>query len=337
MFYPLLRRALFTLEPERAHAWTLTALRNARRFGLIGMPRDAALPHPIEIMGLRFPNRIGLAAGFDKDGCAIDALAALGFGHIEIGTITPLPQPGQDRPRVFRLPAQRGLINRMGFPNAGALAVAERLSRRPRGVICGVNIGKNAATPLEHALDDYVRCFTLLAPHADYVAVNVSSPNTEGLRRLQSVELLEPILVALMERRDELAARTKHRVPLLVKISPDMAPDELSSLTEVVLRLPIDGVIATNTTVKRPASIAADERTGGMSGEPLRVLSLATVARLRALLGQRTAIIGVGGIGSVTDARAMLHAGADLLQIYTGLVYGGPSLVRTLVRGTAGE
>jgi dihydroorotate dehydrogenase len=285
----------------------------------------------IDLMSLRFPNRVGLAAGFDKNGRYIDALGALGFGFIEVGTVTARAQPGQPRPRLIRIPAVDGLINRMGFPNDGAVAVAARLARRRFAGVCGVNIGKNAATPIEDAIRDYLECFATLAPHADYVAINVSSPNTQDLRRLQEVEQLQPIVLALAEARNTLRVATGRRVPLLVKISPDVAEADLRRLAEFSRQAGIDGIIATNTTVSRagiPARWQAEP--GGLSGAPLRSLALQTVRSLRAALGSDIAIIAAGGIQSGRDALDAIRAGADLVQIYTGLVYRGPGLVREI-------
>jgi len=325
MWYPALRPVLFALDPERAHRLALDAMRLSGRLS----PRSNSAG-PVELMGLRFPNRVGLAAGFDKNAIAVDGLGALGFGFIEVGTVTPRPQPGQPRPRLFRLPRSAALINRLGFPNDGAEVVARRLRRRRFRGIVGVNIGKNAATPLERAVDDYVSCLKAVHAVADYVAVNVSSPNTSALRDLQATNLLEPLLTALLEARSSF--RGEHRPPLLLKISPDLAPAELVDIARLASRLKIDGVIATNTTTSRsPISGAAHER-GGLSGAPLRPAALKTVAELRKHLASGVAVIGVGGIDSPNAALAMRAAGADLVQLYTGLIYMGPGLVGRCVR-----
>lgn len=325
MLYRHFRRALFALPPERAHALSLSALRVAYNLGY----RARRVESPLSVMGLQFPNRVGLAAGFDKNGCYIDALGALGFGFIEIGTVTPRAQPGQPRPRVFRLESLEALINRMGFPNEGASVVAQRLSRRSFVGVCGVNIGKNRDTPLDRAVDDYVTCFRALAAHADYVAVNVSSPNTEGLRLLQDAQQLEPILAALQEER---SASPRRSVPILVKISPDLTDRELDDLCDVVRRMHVDGVIATNTSVSRPADSAlpALAERGGLSGRPLLVRSVATIRRLRERLGPTVAIVGAGGVSCAADAVAVVESGAQLVQVYTGLVYRGPGLIREI-------
>jgi dihydroorotate dehydrogenase len=328
MLYPTVRPLLFTLDPERAHRLALEA---ARASGYLPARR---LPgSPVELMGLRFPNRVGLAAGFDKNAEAVDGLGRLGFGFIEVGTVTPRPQGGQPRPRLFRHQGINALINRLGFPNDGATAVARRLrQRRYRGVL-GVNIGKNAETPLERAVDDYVACLRTLHGVADYIAVNISSPNTATLRDLHAAERLEPLLSALLAERDELLRGATRRLPLLLKISPDLEPAALADVARVAARVSLDGVIATNTTVRRVGTdVRATDHPGGLSGAPLHPLSLEVVTALRRLLGPGVAIIGVGGVDSAAKALAMRSAGADLIQIYTGLVYRGPTIVRQLVR-----
>ena len=284
-------------------------------------------------MGLRFPNRVGLAAGFDKNAIAVDGLGSLGFGFVEVGTVTPRAQPGQPLPRLFRQPADGALINRLGFPNDGAERVASRLrARRYRGIV-GVNIGKNASTPVERAIDDYVLCLRTVRGVADYVVVNVSSPNTVGLRDLQARHYLEPLLTALLHERARGPARNEHKPPLLVKISPDLSRDQLREVATLLKELPLDGVVATNTTLM-PAGTGADTntRSGGMSGRPLHPVSVRAVAQLRSHLGPRFPIIGVGGIDSAQAAASMRAAGADLIQLYTGLIYRGPGLVAQCVR-----
>ncbi|MGA7539125.1 MAG: quinone-dependent dihydroorotate dehydrogenase [Steroidobacteraceae bacterium] len=328
MWYWAIRPALFALDAERAHRLALDALRLAGKRAL--RLRSGA---PIECLGLRFPNRVGLAAGFDKNAVAVDGLGSLGFGFIEVGTVTPRAQPGQPRPRLFRLPAAGALINRLGFPNDGAEKVASRLrQRRYRGIV-GVNIGKNADTPVARAIDDYVSCLRTVRNVADYLVVNVSSPNTIGLRELQSRERLEPLLTALLEERARGAAAAIHRLPLLVKISPDLSSNELRDIAALLKRLAIDGVIATNTTASSAgARLAPNAQAGGLSGRPLQPIAVRAVAQLRAYLGPRFPIVGVGGIDSSQAALAMRAAGADLIQLYTGLVYRGPSLVSNCIR-----
>ena len=348
MSYRLLRPLLFLAEPEQAHAWAIEALRRFERFGSGGLHRAGALAPllstlrggadtlptetPVELLGLRFPNRIGLAAGFDKDARCVDGLGALGFGFIEVGTVTPRPQGGQPKPRLFRVPAAEALINRMGFPNDGAARVAERLMRRQYQGIVGVNLGKNTDTPLDRAVDDYVSGLETLHSVADYVAVNISSPNTAGLRELQDAERLAPILTALLESRERLEKRSNRRVPLLVKLSPDLSEMALSACSALIRSSGIDGVIATNSTVSRQyvSGLPGANETGGLSGAPLRHLSLHVVRQLRQRLGPQFPIIGVGGLCNAQAAIEMRVAGADLVQIYTALVYEGPRIVSDL-------
>jgi dihydroorotate dehydrogenase len=344
---------LFALDPERAHRLTIDALKLAAR-----APRRHLSGSPAVIMGLRFPNRLGVAAGFDKNAEAVDGLGNLGFGFIEVGTVTLRPQPGQPRPRLFRLPQANALINRMGFPNDGAAAIARRLAHtRYRGII-GINIGKNAQTPLERAVDDYVGCLRLLHAAADYIAINISSPNTTALRELHAPERLEPLLTALLQERARLAAGSGHRgPPLVLKVSPDLDGAALQQLAGVITGIGLDGVIATNTTTRRdtteetPDASGLDDgrpagmshatvkaaqssaaQSGGLSGAPVHQAAMQTVAALRRLLGPAFAIIGAGGIDSARKALALRAAGADLVQLYTGLVFRGPALVAECLR-----
>jgi len=329
MVYPIARSALFRLPPEKAHALTLNMVRTLGR--LKAPPRRAA--PPVQAFGLTFSNRVGLAAGFDKNGVAVDGWFSLGFGHIEVGTVTPKPQAGNATPRVFRVTDHEGIINRMGFPNDGAERVAARLrARRAPGVV-GVNIGKNAVTPLDRAIDDYVSCLRTVFPVADYVTVNVSSPNTAGLRSLQDVDHLVPLLAGVLEESRALESRHGKHVPLLVKLSPDLTEAELRRSATAAASVPVAGIIATNTTISRE-SIAHHPlapETGGLSGRPLFTKSCAAVRILRETLGPTLPIIGVGGIASGADARQLRQAGADLVQLYTGMIYQGPRLVRELV------
>ena len=333
--YAALRRALFLLPPEAAHALALGALRARARALPLPAPPEVA---PVEVMGLRFPNRVGLAAGFDKDGDCIDGLGSLGFGFVEVGTVTPRPQPGNPRPRLFRLPRERALINRMGFNNLGVEHLAGRLARRRYRGILGVNIGKNLDTPVAAAAGDYLVCLERVYAEADYVAVNLSSPNTPGLRELQFGSYLEELLDALRERGAALARQSGKRVPLAVKIAPDLDDAELVAIGRILVDRGIDAVIATNTTVAREAVPHARHRgePGGLSGAPLLARSTEVVRRLSAEFGARLPVIAVGGIGSGADAAAKFAAGAVLVQLYTGFVYRGPELIReALAAGAA--
>lgn len=327
--YALLRRLLFALPPETAHGAALAALRAA------GMSsRFAPRQRGLEILGLRFPNRVGVAAGLDKDGVAAAGLARLGFGFVEVGTVTPRPQRGNPQPRLFRLTEDRALINRMGFNSAGAAALAANLARaRERiDVPVGVNIGKNRATPLGDAARDYAISLAAVYGVADYLTVNLSSPNTPGLRDLQSASRAHALVAELIEVRDRLAADRGFTRPILVKLAPDLAPADLEETAQAVLAAGADGFVAANTTVARPAALRSPNagQPGGLSGVPLLARATGTVRRLRACVGPVPAIIGVGGIAMRADVDAMLAAGADLVQVYTALVYAGPRLVREL-------
>jgi dihydroorotate dehydrogenase subfamily 2 len=333
MLYRIARSALFRLSPETAHALTLTALRWRGHMPAAAAQRGS----DVQLMGLSFPNRVGLAAGFDKNGLAVDGWLALGFGHVEVGTITPKPQPGNPQPRVFRLTKADAIINRMGFPNDGAERVVARLRSRQRAGVVGLNIGKNAATPLERAVDDYIFCLRAVFPVADYVTVNVSSPNTAGLRSLQDTDQLVPLLSRLMEESRALEKQHSRRAPLLVKLSPDLTDPELRKIATAVISVPVAGIIATNTTISREA-IADDplaRETGGLSGRPLFAKSCAAIRALRETVGPDMPIIGVGGIASGEDARHMRQAGADLVQFYTAMIYQGPRLVREVATALA--
>jgi dihydroorotate dehydrogenase len=328
MVYRLARPALFLLPPEKAHALTLAAVRLR---GQLIRPRAPA-GDLINVMGLSFSNRIGLAAGFDKNAIAVDGWFSLGFGHVEVGTVTPKPQPGNPPPRVYRLARHEAIVNRMGFPNDGAERTAARLHSRRRPGVVGVNIGKNATTPLERAVDDYLFCLRTVFAVADYVAVNVSSPNTAGLRSLQDTEQLVPLLSGVVAESRELEKRHGRRVPVVLKISPDLRASELREVARAAASIPVAGIIATNTTISRDA-VADDpgaQEAGGLSGRPLFAKSSAAVRALREELGPAMPIIGVGGVASAADAQALREAGADLVQVYTGMVYRGPRLVREL-------
>lgn len=328
--YRLLRPLLFSLPPERAHSLALRGLELPGVRSVMG----ARLEDPrlqVECLGRTFAHPIGLAAGFDKDARHITALDALGFSFIEVGTLTAHPQPGNPKPRLFRLPADRALINRMGFNNEGSLAAAARLAGQPfrRGVL-GINIGKSKITPLEEATEDYLISVERLLPYADYIVVNVSSPNTPGLRDLQAVEKLEPLLRAVQ-------ARTQ-RTPLLLKVAPDLADEDVDAIAELALRLGLWGLIATNTTVSReglrtPASVVEAIGAGGLSGPPVRERALHVLKRLRARVGSQLTLVAAGGIETPEHVWERLLAGASLVQIYTGFIYGGPRTPVNLARG----
>lgn len=329
--YSWLQPLLFKLEPERAHH---LALQSAKFAYKLGLSRFYSKPRaqPQTLMGLTFPNRIGLSAGFDRNAEYIDALAALGFGFIEVGTIVPKPQHGNPKPRIFRLVKEAALLNRVGFASKGLDYALNQLKQAEYKGILGINIGKNKDTPNEKAINDYLLCFRSLWPFASYITINISSPNTQGLRDLLKKEALLPLLRALKEEQSAIHSREKKYVPLLVKISPDLSPSQLEDLATSLLQEKIDGVISANTTVHRDAilnSVYAKEN-GGLSGRPLSIRNADLIARLRYLLGPLVPIIASGGIMDETDAARALEAGANLLQLYTGLIYAGPGLIKRL-------
>ncbi len=333
LLYTLTRPLLFSLDPETAHNLTLPALKKA---AALGLTRLIAKPQPDSrtVMGLQFPNPVGLAAGLDKDGAYIDGLAALGFGFIEIGTVTPRAQPGNPKPRMFRLAQANALINRMGFNNGGVDAFinnvqASAFYQDKQGVL-GLNIGKNADTPIERAAEDYLHCLEKVYPYAAYVTVNISSPNTKNLRQLQGASELDALLSQLKQAQARLAEKHKRFVPITLKIAPDLDAEQVKTIAGALLRHRIDGVIATNTTITRDAvkGLAHSEEAGGLSGAPVFALSNQVISQLKSELGDAVPIIGVGGIFSGADAKAKIDAGAALVQIYTGLIYRGPALVR---------
>src|SRR5260221_1311198 len=337
MLYRAVRPFLFALDPETAHSLPLRSLDYLERLGVAAVAAGPVTRLPVRVMGLDFPNPVGLAAGLDKDGEHIDGLAALGFGFLEVGAVTPRPQAGNPAPRVFRLPEAEALINRLGFNNRGVDVLAENLRRsRERGVL-GVNIGKNFDTPNERAADDYVACLRHVYPYASFVTANVSSPNTKDLRSLQQPGGLDALLAALTTERDALAKRYGNRVPLAVKIAPDIDDAGIEAIADRVAARGIDAVIATNTTLSREGvgHLAASREQGGLSGAPLKALATAVVAQLRRALPASVAIIGVGGIASASDAREKLDAGANLVQLYTAPRYRGPGRVGEIVRGLA--
>jgi len=327
--YAPLRTLLFTLPGEPAHDLSLRSLDLLHRCRLSALLSAEVPERPVEAMGLRFPNPVGLAAGLDKDGEHIDALAALGFGFIEIGTVTPRPQPGNPRPRLFRLPRARALINRMGFNNRGVDYLCERVRQCSYRGVLGINIGKNKDTPAERAADDYLHCLDAVYPLASYVTVNLSSPNTPGLRDLQFGEPLEALLGALKARQARLAERHGRYVPLAIKIAPDMATEDLQGVADTARRHRMDGLIATNTTISREGveGLRHAEEAGGLSGAPLTRRANAVMRALADRLQGEMPLIGVGGIMCAEDAAERIRAGASLVQIYTGFIYRGPALV----------
>ncbi|KAA3655149.1 MAG: quinone-dependent dihydroorotate dehydrogenase [Proteobacteria bacterium] len=333
MLYDLIRSVFFSMDAEKAHGLGMNAL----RLGGHLLPPAQALPAvPTEVMGITFPNRVGLAAGLDKNGEAIDGLARIGFGFLEIGTITPRPQPGNPKPRLFRLPEVEGIINRMGFNNHGVDAlIANVRGAKYRGVL-GINIGKNFDTPIERAVDDYLACLEKVYALASYVTVNISSPNTKNLRALQGASELDALLGPLKTAQQRLADQHGKQVPLALKIAPDLDDDQITQIADAVRRHRFEAIIATNTTIAREAvqGLRHGDETGGLSGGPVRETSTRVIRTLAGKLGGEVPIIGVGGILSGEDAREKIDAGAALVQIYSGLIYHGPRLIRDCVAAT---
>jgi dihydroorotate dehydrogenase len=349
--YALTRPFLFGMDPEAAHELTLDALARTQGTPLQWAYATRRVEDPVQVAGLTFANRVGLAAGLDKNARCIDSLGAMGFGFVEVGTVTPVGQSGNPKPRMFRLPAARALINRLGFNNEGLEAFianvkrsdlyrqSQRSAQGGQRMLLGLNIGKNAVTPIERATEDYVRCLNGVYPYADYVTVNISSPNTKNLRSLQSDQALDALLGTINEQRERLAQQHGKRTPIFLKIAPDLDSDQIDAIAATLQRYGCDsaghatnnwGVIATNTTLSRQAvqGLPHAEETGGLSGAPLLDASNQVVRQLRSRLGQGFPIIGVGGILSAQDALSKVQAGADLVQIYTGLIYQGPALVK---------
>jgi dihydroorotate dehydrogenase len=327
--YHHVRPLLFALDPETAHRLTLYALGVAHRSNLgrfVATPPDEL---PVTAFGIRFPNPVGLAAGLDKNAAHIDELGALGFGFIEVGTVTPRPQPGNPKPRMFRLPDHEAIINRLGFNNAGVDALVRNVQASSYRGVLGINIGKNKDTPNERAVDDYLFCLERVYRHASYVTVNISSPNTQGLRDLQEEATLRRFIGTLREAQERLGSQAGARKPMLLKIAPDLTEAELDGIAEVLLGSGVDGVICTNTTIDH-AAVMSDphgQEAGGLSGKPLLARATAVVRGMRARLGERVAIVGVGGILDGSDAAEKIDAGAALVQIYSGLIYRGPPLI----------
>jgi len=332
--YGLLRPLLFSLDAERAHGLSLAALEKVHAAGLGATLAKPPAPLPTRLLGLVFPNPVGLAAGLDKNGAHVDALLGLGFGFVEVGTVTPRPQAGNPKPRMFRLPRHRALINRLGFNNDGVDALVRNVSRaRRKGGLLGINIGRNKDTPNDFADGDYLYCLERVYPLADYITVNISSPNTAGLRELQEEQALRRLVGTLRDAQERLGALHGKRVPMLVKVAPDLSDDDVEAAGRVLGDLQVDGVVATNTTVSRMA-VQDDPRareTGGLSGAPLMDKSTAVLRMLRSRLPESIPLVGVGGIFSGADAAKKMAAGANLVQLYTGLVYRGPELVAECV------
>ena len=335
--YRLARNALFALDAERSHELTMAWLSRHPASG--GVFAGRPVNDPVRLMGLQFRNRVGLAAGLDKNGEAIEAFDRMGFGFIEVGTVTPRPQRGNDRPRMFRITSERALINRLGFNNQGVDALVKRAARVRRRAVLGINIGKNADTPMEQAELDYLACLHKVYAVADYITVNISSPNTKNLRDLQQAGRFDSLLASLADARETLTARYGARRPILVKIAPDIDDEGLASIADGARKHGIDGLIATNTTVSREAvaGLAHAHEAGGLSGAPLLNASNAILAKLRERVGPDFPLIGVGGILSGADAASKRAAGADLVQMYTGLIYRGPALVGECARALRGS
>ncbi|MCA1175448.1 MULTISPECIES: quinone-dependent dihydroorotate dehydrogenase [unclassified Pantoea] len=333
MLYPIVRPALFKLDPERAHELTFQQLRFISGTPLEGLIRQSLPSRPVTCMGLTFPNALGLAAGLDKNAECIDAFSAMGFGFVEVGTVTPRAQPGNDKPRMFRLVEAEGIINRMGFNNHGVDHLVENVKKARFKGILGINIGKNKDTPVEQGKDDYLICMDKVYAHAGYIAINISSPNTPGLRTLQYGEALDDLLSAIKLKQKELQERHLKYVPVAVKIAPDLSEEELIQVADSLVRHEIDGVIATNTTLDRDlvAGLKYADEMGGLSGRPVQSRSTEVIRRLSQELQGRLPIIGVGGIDSLVSAREKMAAGATLVQIYSGFIYKGPGLIKDIV------
>ncbi|WP_343682574.1 quinone-dependent dihydroorotate dehydrogenase [Acinetobacter baylyi] len=330
MLYSLARPMLFSLAPERAHELTLSMLKTAHKMGML---RQTIQPKPVTCMGIEFPNPVGLAAGLDKNGAYIDALAGLGFGFIEIGTITPRPQSGNPKPRLFRIPEAKAIINRMGFNNEGVDQLVENVKAAKFRGILGINIGKNADTPVENAVDDYLICLEKVYHYASYITVNISSPNTKNLRSLQSGDALTELLETLKKRQLELAEQYRHYVPLVLKVAPDLTHEDIQFISEQLLTFKIDGLIVTNTTLSREGveNLPFGNEAGGLSGAPVFEKSTECLRSFAKVLNDQIPLIGVGGITQGEHAVAKKDAGASLVQIYSGLIYTGPDLIKECV------
>jgi len=327
--YSIVRPVLFRMDAEKAHHFTLKSLKFAYEIGLQGVLAKSRVEDPIEVMGIAFPNRVGLAAGLDKNAEYLDALASLGFGFVEMGTVTPRPQPGNPRPRMFRLPEAQAIINRMGFNNKGVDYLLQQVKRASYHGVLGINIGKNFDTPIEKAVDDYLICLRKVYAQASYIVVNISSPNTKNLRQLQQAEEMGGLLSALKSEQRELSKTHGKYIPIAIKIAPDLTDAEVTAIAQFLIDNEIDGVIATNTTIDKHSVDALEHgrEQGGLSGAPVREKSTHVIKVLNKTLQGRLPIIGVGGILSGEDAREKIQAGASLVQVYSGMIYRGPDLI----------
>lgn len=334
MFYSAIRKVLFQLDAEAAHELTIKGLKSTGASPLNAFYKQNVQEKPVQVMGLHFPNPCGLAAGLDKNGECIPAFAAMGFGFVEVGTVTPRPQPGNDKPRIFRLPEANAIINRMGFNNKGVDYLVEQVRKAKFRGVLGINIGKNKDTPEEKAVDDYIHCMKKVYNHASYITVNISSPNTPGLRALQYGDALDSLLAALKAEQTALAKQYDKYVPLAVKIAPDLNEEEINSIAQCLIANNIDGVIATNTTLSREGveNLEHGGEQGGLSGQPVKSKSTEVIRLLAKALDDKLPIIGVGGITSGQDAKEKIEAGAKLVQVYSGFIYEGPPLIKDVVR-----
>ncbi|WP_133406649.1 quinone-dependent dihydroorotate dehydrogenase [Parashewanella tropica] len=333
MIYNLAKKFMFNMDAEKAHDLALSSLKKTANSPFSCFYRQNVKSTPVEVMGLTFPNPVGLAAGLDKNGEAIDAFAAMGFGFVEVGTVTPRPQPGNDKPRLFRLEDAEAIINRMGFNNHGVDYLVKNLMAKKSNIIVGVNIGKNKDTPVENGKDDYLICMEKVYPYASYITVNISSPNTPDLRSLQFGELLDDLLLSLKEKQSELESKYIKYVPLALKIAPDLNDQEINQIAQSLINNKFDAVIATNTTLSRKGveGLQHGNEAGGLSGKPLTDDSTLVVAKLSTALNGAIPIIGVGGISSGHDAMAKINAGASLVQIYSAFIYQGPELIADIL------
>ncbi|RKF20202.1 quinone-dependent dihydroorotate dehydrogenase [Alginatibacterium sediminis] len=334
MYYPLAKSLMFQLDPEKAHDLIIDSFKRTGNTPLNLLYKQNIAAKPVSLMGLEFPNPVGLAAGLDKNGECIDAFAAMGFGFVEVGTVTPRAQSGNDKPRIFRLVEAEGLINRMGFNNKGIDYLIEQVKQSSFNGILGINIGKNFDTPVEHGKDDYLIGMEKAFEHASYIAVNISSPNTPGLRNLQYGEALEDLLKDLTLKKDQLSEQYNKHVPLLIKIAPDLEDNEIEQISDALIRYKLDGVIATNTTLDRQLvkAMKHGQEAGGLSGRPLQNKSTVVISKLYKHLGDTVPIIGVGGIDSAIAAKEKIEAGAKLVQLYSGFIYKGPGLIKKVAR-----